>query len=97
MNSSRTLVLKQPANLSQSFNYFNNTTKNCGNKDPDNAVKSRYYDRTEIQTLRIPNKNKSLYLIHINACSLSKNFDDLEYLLKTNKMNFDIITSLKLG
>ena len=30
-------------------------------------------------------------MFHINTCSLSKNFDDLEYLLKTTNMNFDII------
>ena len=30
-------------------------------------------------------------MFHINACSLNKNFDDLEYLLKTANMNFDII------
>ena len=29
-------------------------------------------------------------MFHINTCSLSKNFDDLEYLLKTTNMNFDI-------
>ena len=44
----------------------------------------------EIQTLNIPNKSKSLSMFHINTCSLSKNFDDLEYLLKTTNMNFDI-------
>ena len=30
-------------------------------------------------------------MFHINTCSLSKNFVDLEYLLKTTNMNFDII------
>ena len=31
-------------------------------------------------------------MFHINtACFLSKNIDDLEYLLKTTNMNFDII------
>ena len=33
-----------------------------------------------------------LSMFHINtACFLSKNIDDLEYLLKTTNMNFDII------
>ena len=41
--------------------------------------------------MKIPNKKNSLSLFHINACSLSKNFDDLEYLLKTTNTNFDII------
>ena len=60
MNSTSTLVLKQPANLSQLFNQFNNITENHTNRDPDNVVKCRYYDIEEIQTLNIPNKNKSL-------------------------------------
>ena len=36
-------------------------------------------------------KNKSLSLFHINACSLNKNFDDLQYLLSSTKKVFDII------
>ena len=54
-------------------------------------MECRYYDLEEIQTLNIPKKSKSLSMFHINACSLSKNFDDLEYLLKTTNMNFNII------
>ena len=91
MNSTSTLVLKQAVNLSQLFKKFNDTTENHRNRDPDNAVKCRYYDIEEIQTLNIPNKSKSLFMFHISTCSLSKNFDDLEYLLKTTNMNFDII------
>ena len=78
MNSSSTLVLKQPANLSQLFNQFNNITENHTNKDPDNAVKCSYYDIEKTQPLKIPNKSKSLSMFHI---SLSKNFDDLKYFL----------------
>ena len=82
--------MKQPANLSQLLNQFNNITENHTKKDPDNVVKCRYYDIEQIQTLNIPNKSKSLSLLHINTCSLSKNFDDLEYILKRTNMNFDI-------
>ena len=39
----------------------------------------------------ILNKNKSLPLFNINACSLNKNFDDLQQLLSCTKNNFDII------
>ena len=39
----------------------------------------------------IPHNNKSLSLFHINACSLNKNFDDLQHLLSCTKKNFDII------
>ena len=35
-------------------------------------------------------KNKPLSLFHINTCSLSKNFDDLEHLLKCTSKVFDI-------
>ena len=41
--------------------------------------------------MKIPKKKNFLSLFHINACSLSKNFDDLEYLLKTTNTNFNII------
>ena len=41
--------------------------------------------------MKIPNKKSSLSLFHINACSLSKNFENLEYLFKTTNTNFDII------
>ena len=90
-SSLSTLVLKQSANLSQLFNQFNNTTENHTNKDPDNAVKCRYYDIEKIQTLKISNKSKPLSMFHITACSLSKNFHDLEYLLKTTNTYFNII------
>ena len=36
-------------------------------------------------------KNKSLFLFHINTCSLNKNFDDLQYLLSCTKKKIDII------
>ena len=68
MNSTSTLVLKQPANLSQLFNQFSKITENHTNRDPD-AVKCRY-DIEAIQTLNIPNKGKSLSMFHINTCSL---------------------------
>ena len=55
MNSTSTLVLKQPANLSQLFNQFNNITENHAKKYPDNVVKCRFYDIEEIQTLNIRN------------------------------------------
>ena len=45
--------------------------------DPENTVSSKYYDTEELQNLKITNKSKSLSLFHINACSLSNNFDDL--------------------
>ena len=41
--------------------------------------------------MKIPNNKISLSLFHINTCSLTKNVEDLEYLLKTTNTNFDII------
>ena len=42
-------------------------------------------------TLKYLTKNKPLSLFHINACSHSKNYDDLQHLLSFTKSNFDII------
>ena len=56
-------------------------------------MKCRYYDIQEIQTLKLSNKSKALSMFHINTCSLNKTFDDLEYLLKTKNINFDIIAT----
>ena len=44
-----------------------------------------------MHNIEIPHNNKSLSLFHINACSLTKNFDDLQHLLSFTKKNFDII------
>ena len=45
--------------------------------DSENTILSKYHDIDELQNLKITNKSKSLSLFHINACSLSKSFDDL--------------------
>ena len=84
------LSLKPPADLALLYNQFNNTFPEKDN-DPVNVVNSKYYDIDEIQTLKFPKKHKSLSLFHINACSLNKNFDDLEHLLKCTNKAFDII------
>ena len=77
-NSSLSL---KPSNLELLVNQFNNDTPENSN-DPEKVCSSKYYDIEEI-----PNKNKSLSLFHINACSLNKNFDDLQHLLNcTNKI-----------
>ena len=43
-----------------------------------------------MHNIQIPYKNKSLSLFHINACSLKRNFDDLQHLLSCTKKSFDI-------
>ena len=72
------------------YNQFNSTSPEKNN-DPVNVAHSNYYDSDQIQTLKFPNKHKSLALFHNNACSLNKNFDDLDHLLKCTNKAFDII------
>ena len=43
-----------------------------------------------MHNIEIPDKNKSLSLFHLNACSLNKNFDDLQHLLSCTRKTFDI-------
>ena len=40
-------------------------------------------------------ESKSLFLFYINSCSLYKNFEDLEYLLKAITKNFEVIATSK--
>ena len=84
------LSLKPSSELALLYNQFNNTSSEKHN-DPENVVNSKYYDIDQIQTLKFPNKQKSLALFRINACSLNKNFDDLDHLLKCRNKVFDII------
>ena len=58
-------------NLERLVNQFNNATPQ-NNNDPENISSSKYYDIDEMRNVGIPNKNKSLSLFHINACSLIK-------------------------
>ena len=57
-------------------------------------MNSNYYDIDQIQTLKFPEKNNSLSLLHVNTCWLSKNFDDLEHLLKCANKVFDIVAEI---
>ena len=86
-NSSLSL---KPSNLELLVNQFNNATPE-NNNDPEKICSSKYYDIEEMGNIEIPHKNKSLSLFHINACSLNKNFDDLQHLLSCTKTKFDII------
>ena len=44
-----------------------------------------------MDNIEIPHKNKLLSLFRVNACSLNKNFDDLQHLFSCTKTKFDII------
>ena len=56
-----------------------------------NVMQSKYYDIDELQKLKIPNKENSLSLFLINSCSLNKNFEEIQNLLKSTNINFDVI------
>ena len=84
------VILDPPPNLSLLFNQFNNISPEK-NSDPENIANSKYFDINEIQTLKVKDFSKALSLFHINACSLNKNFDDLQHLLKCTNKKFDII------
>ena len=59
--------------------------------DPENVVNSKYFGIDQITTLKFSDKRKSLTLFHIIACSLNKNFDDVDHLHKYTNKVFDII------
>ena len=91
INNEASLLLKPSENLKLLVNQFNDDASPESNIDPENVVQSKYYDIDELQTMKIPNKDKSLALFHINACSLNKNFNELEHLLSCTNKNFDVI------
>ena len=70
LNNESSLLLKPLENFKLLVNQFNNASPK-DNTDPENVVQSKYYDIDELQNMKIPNKDKSLTLFHINACSLS--------------------------
>ena len=84
------LSLKLSSNLELLVNQFNNATPENSN-DPEKVCSAKYYDIEKMHNIEVPHKNKLLSLFHINACSLNKNFDDLQHLLNCTKIFFDII------
>ena len=90
-NSTNTrLILKPQENSTTLFNEFNNLSSDQNNNS-GNIINSKYYDIDEIQTLSKLNNKGTLSLFHINSCSLSKNMEDLQYLLNSTSINFDVI------
>ena len=84
------LLLKPSSNLEVLVNQFNNAIPENKN-DPEEISSSKCYGIDEKHNIKITHKSKSLFLFHINACSLNKNFDDLQHLLSFTKNVFDII------
>ena len=60
------LLLKPSQNLELLVNQFNNATPE-NNNDPEKISSSKYY---ETHNIKIPQKNKTLFLLHINAYSI---------------------------
>ena len=89
-NLNSSLLLKPPPDLTFLFNQFNNAIPE-NHSDPENVIQSKYYDIDELQKLKIPNKENSLSLFHINSYSLNKNFEELQNLLQSTNINFDVI------
>ena len=83
-------TLKPPKNLSNLFNEFNNFSSQQ-RKNTENIINCKYYDIEEIQSLNNLSHKNVLSLFHINTCSLSKNIEELEYLLDKTKIDFDVI------
>ena len=74
------LLLKPSPNFGPLVSQFNNAlSKN--NNDLENISSSKYFDIDEIHNIKIPRKNKSLFLFHISACLVNKNFDELQNFL----------------
>ena len=89
LNSS--LLLKLPPDLVFLFNQFNNAIpENCS--DLENVIQKKYYDIDELQRLKVLYKEKPLSLFHINSCSVNKNFEELQNLLQSTNVTFELIT-----
>ena len=71
-NRNSSVLLKPPSNLALLFNQFNNSFPEQ-EIHPENVVNSRYFDIDQIQSLKFPQKEKSLSFFHINASSWDKN------------------------
>ena len=90
-NEFNDLVIKPPPSLTSLFNQFNNIPQIHDHKDPESVVRCKYYDLEEVQSMNIRNRNNCLSLFYFDTCSLNKNFEDLEFLIKSTNINFDII------
>ena len=56
---------------------------------------TKYYNIDEIQSLHKLNDEHSLSLFHINACSPSKNIEDLDFLFDSTQICFEVIAITK--
>ena len=87
------VLIKPQKNFSDLFNEFNNFSDR--NKNQENVSNCKYYDLNEVKSLNKLNNKSFLSLFHLNICSLSKNVEDLGYLLDSTNRNFDSIAMSK--
>ena len=88
-NGNTILTLTPPPSIKLLFTQFNELTAESNKKNPENFINCRNLDIDEIQKMKIDPNSVSLF--HINCSFLNKNFEDLEYLLKTTNKAFDVI------
>ena len=91
INTGSSINLEPHPNLSLLFKQFHDLSSHLINKNPENMMTNcKYYDIDDIQKIKSKPNSVSLPLFHLNACSLNKSFDELEYLIKTTNQTFDV-------
>ena len=88
------LPLNHSENSTNLFNQFNDFPSNQ-KQNSDNIRNCKYYNIDKIQSLNKLNDKHSPSLFQINACSLSKNIENLELLLNLNQICFSVITMIE--
>ena len=74
---------------------MNNLSPDIDDDDSVEHVNCKYYDIEQFKTLKSLNNKNALSMFHLNTCSLVKNFEDLEHLLNSTEINFDVIAISK--
>ena len=80
--------MKPQENLTNLFYELINLSSDQ-NDNSENVINCKYYDIDKIQTLN--NLKCTLSLFHINSYPFLKNIEDLEYLLNSTSISFDVI------
>ena len=60
------------------------------NNNSENIVNSKYYNISQIKSLKNCDDNKSFSFFHLNTCLLSKNIDDCKLLIISTKIDFEV-------
>ena len=89
INANNRSTIKPPPNLNLLFKQLHAVTIELNKKNPENFIGCKNLDTDRIQNMEI--ESNSLFLFQVNFCSLSKNFEDPEYLLKGTSKYFDVI------